>query len=245
MTERLVRLKGHQFDLEELSQHFTSDDLNVRRDEDGHYFLRSSDFGQVSDSSAVEQRGRELVEHINGAAKLLIGSGYWPVKFDAVTEIDESGKRLHRIVLSATAEGRARVTAKPTVIRADGTEDTSQSPDEVEALAALADQNEKVADALRFFARGDWDNLYKAWEVVCDAAGGEPELMKKGWATKTQRRRFTGTAQSHAALGDEARHAPHEKKYKAPKNPMTLDEARTWVRSVIQAWVNTLRHCGG
>jgi hypothetical protein len=36
MPERLVRLKGHQFDLEELSDHFTSDDLNVRQDENGY-----------------------------------------------------------------------------------------------------------------------------------------------------------------------------------------------------------------
>jgi hypothetical protein len=66
MTEQLVRLKGHQFDLEALSEHFTSDDLNVRRDEDDHYYLRSTDFDQMSDSSAVEERGRELLEHIKG-----------------------------------------------------------------------------------------------------------------------------------------------------------------------------------
>jgi hypothetical protein len=88
MTERLVRLKGHRFDLEEPSEHFTSDELNVRQDEDGYYYLRSSDLNQLSDSSAVEERGRELLEYMNGAAKLLFRPGYRTVEFDAAARIE-------------------------------------------------------------------------------------------------------------------------------------------------------------
>jgi hypothetical protein len=86
--------------------------------------------------------------------------------------------------------------------------------------------------------RPDWINLYKAWEVVCDAAGDLHQVVKNGWADEDERRRFTGTAQSRAELGDEARHA--SEKYRAPKNPMTLYEAQSFVRSVIQAWVQAL-----
>jgi hypothetical protein len=82
MAELLVRLKGHEVDLEELSDHFTSDDLNVRKDKYGHHYPRSSDFGQMSDSGVVEERGRELVEYIHGVAKLLFGPGYRAVEFD-------------------------------------------------------------------------------------------------------------------------------------------------------------------
>jgi hypothetical protein len=121
----VVRPKGQQFDLEVLSGHFTSNNLNVRQDEDHYYYLRSSDFGQLSHSSAVEERGRELLEYMNGAAKLL---------------------------LSGTAGLRS----------------------------------------------------------ATDAAS---------------------RAQSRAELGDEARHA--SEKYKAPEDPMTLNEARAFVRSVL------------
>ena len=239
MTERLVRLKGHQFDLEELAEHFTSDDLNVRRDEDGHYYLRSSDFDQMSDSSAVEERGRELLEYINGTAKLLFGPGYRAVEFDAAARIEEDGKRYHTVGTSITISGRSRVSVRPTVIRADGTiEGVPQPSDSADALVNLADQIEEVADALRFYQRGDWINLYKAWVIASDAAGGAHEFVNKGWATRKDQSRFTGTAQSRVEIGDDARHA--SQRYKAPKDPMTLEEARTFVQSTIRAWVQTL-----
>jgi hypothetical protein len=238
MSEWLARLQGHQFDLEDLANHFTSADRNVKRDEDGHYYLRSSDFGQMTDPSAVRERALEILGHMNGPMKLHSGGSYRPVEFDMVSQIDGSGKRRHHIMLSATFEGRSRVTATPTDIRADGTEGASQLLDDVEALATLADQNEKVADALRFYNRGDWVNLYKAWEVVCDAAGGLHEVVRNGWAGEPDRGRFTSTAQSRAELGDEARHA--SERYKAPKDPLSLNEAQVFVRSVILAWVSTV-----
>ena len=74
--------------------------------------------------------------------------------------------------------------------------------------------------------------------MVCDAAGGMHNVVKNGWAKEPDRSRFSGTAQSRTELGDEARHA--SEKYKAPKDPMTLDEARGFVGSVIRAWVATL-----
>jgi hypothetical protein len=238
MTEWLVRLQGHEFDLEELSDRFTSADRNVTKDEDGYYYLRSSDFDQVSDPDAVRERAFRLIELMNGATKLYTGGSYRPVEFDVVTRVDDDGKRHHHITLSATVEGRSLMTGKLIVGETGENIDVLRPPSGADSLVNLADQNAKVADALRFYARSDWFNLYKAWEVVRDAAGGESELIKKGWATKAQRRRFTGTAQSRAELGDEARHASVE--LQPPKNPMSLEEAQAFVRSVIEAWVRTL-----
>jgi hypothetical protein len=238
MTEWLVRLKGHVFDLEELSDRFTSADRNVKKDEDGHYYLRSSDFDQMSDPDTVSERAQDLIAYMNGAVKLLSAVSYRTVEFDVVTRVDDSGNRHHHITLSATVEGRSRMTATPSVGGTGGTVNAPPPPSGADSLVNLADQNAKVAAALRFYARSDWFNLYKAWEVVRDAAGGEPELIKKGWATKAQKRRFTGTAQSPAELGDEARHASEESQ--PPKNPMSLEEAQGFVRSVIEAWIRTL-----
>lgn len=150
MPEWMVRLQGHEFDMEELSTHFTSAARNVKRDEDGYYYLRSSDFNKLTDPSAVRERALEMLGQMNGAVKLLSGGSYRPVEFDVVTEIDESGKRHHHVMLSATVEGRSRVTVNLSVGGQDGGQDASPSPSEAEVLATLADQDEKVADVLRF-----------------------------------------------------------------------------------------------
>jgi hypothetical protein len=75
MPEWSVRLKGHEFDLEELSDHFRSSERNVTKDEDGHYYLRSTDFDSMADDEAVRERALELVELMNRAAKFHAGDG--------------------------------------------------------------------------------------------------------------------------------------------------------------------------
>lgn len=238
MPEWSVRLKGHAFDLEELSDHFHSPEQNVRKDEDGHYYLGSTDFDSVADEQAVRERALEFVERMNWAAKFYSGAGYRPVELDVVTRVDEDGNRIHHITLTATVEGRSRVSVKPTVIREGNSPGAPRPPNETESMFTLAERDASVADALRYFARGDWVNLYKAWEVVGDAAGGAHAIIANGWADRTEQGRFTGTAQSKDELGDDARHASG--KYKAPKNPMSIDEARTFVRSVMVEWIRTL-----
>jgi hypothetical protein len=192
----------------------------------------------VSDPDAVRERAFRLIELMNGATKLYTGGSYRPVEFDAVTRVDDDGKRHHHITLSATVEGRSRMTGKLIVGETSENIDVLRPPSGADCLVNLANQNEMVADVLRFYEKGDWVNLYKAWEVVCDAAGGLHQVVKNGWATESDRSRFTQTAQSRAELGDEARHA--SERIKAPKNPMNLEEAKRFVKSVIQAWIRTL-----
>src|SRR5215207_384858 len=238
MPEWWVRLKGHAFDLEELSDQFRSPERNVTKDEDGHYYMRSTDFNSVADDQAVRERALELVELMNRAAKFHAGDGYRPVELDVVIQTDEEGNRRQYVTVTDSIEARSRVSANLTVIREGESPDTPRLPSEAESMAILAEQNPRLADALRYFARGDWVNLYKAWEVVGDAAGGARAIIANGWADRTEQGRFTGTAQSKDELCDDARRA--SEKYKVPKNPMTLDEARAFVKSVIEAWAKTL-----
>lgn len=156
MPEWSVRLKGHAFDLEELSDHFRSPERNVRKDEDGHYYLRSTDFDSVADDQAVHERALELVERMNWSAKFHTGDGYRPVELDAVTWRDEDGNRMHTVTSSLQIGGRSRVSVKPTIIREGGSPDTPRPPSEIESLFTLAERDARVADALRYFERGDW-----------------------------------------------------------------------------------------
>ena len=59
----------------------------------------------------------------------------------------------------------------------------------------------------------------------------------RGWATGNPIDLFTRTANNRQALGDAARHSLS--KYQAPKRPMTIQEADTFIRGFAQAW---LRH---
>lgn len=238
MREWSIRLTGHAFDLEELSDHFHSPERNVTKDEDDHYYLSSTDFDSMADDQAVHERALELVELMNRAAKFRAGESFRAVEFDGVSCVDEEGNR-HRIVYSsAKMEGRSRISARPTVIRAGTSTNTLSPPSEAESMATIAERDDRVADALRYFAKGDYPNLYKAWEVVGEAVNSEHNIIKKGWATKKTKDRFTRTAQSRKVLGDEARHAID--KQDPPKNPMPLDEARAFVKSVMEAWTKTL-----
>lgn len=238
MDEWLVRLKGHQFDLKELLNLFASADQNVKEGEGGYYYLRSSDFDGAADSDVVSQRALELIELMNGATAFHAGASYHPVEFDGLSHIDESGHRRNFVFLPTLINERSGVLANLTVSTIGETVNASRPPSRAEFLVGLADRDGRIADALRFYERGDWVNLYKAWEVVCDAAGGHHAVVNNGWAARRDQSRFTGTAQSRDELGDEARHA--SEKYRAPKDPMTLDEARMFVKAVIQAWIETL-----
>lgn len=71
------------------------------------------------------------------------------------------------------------MTGKLIVGEMGETMDLFRPPSGADSLVNLADQNEKVADALRFYARSDWFNLYKAWEVVRDAAGVNPNSERR------------------------------------------------------------------
>ncbi len=237
MSEWLVRLKGDEFDLEALSARFQSTERSVRKEENGYHYLRSASFDSMTDNKAVRERALELIERMNGAAKFHLGEDFQPVEFDGIMQRADDGRRDQFIYLDPI-ETRSRVSLSTTIIKEGVATEPPQPSDDPDALVTLAEQDERVADALRFFARGDWVNLYKAWEVVGDAAGGAHAIIANGWADRTEQGRFTGTAQSKDELGDDARHASG--KYKAPKHPMTLDEARAFVKSVIEAWAKTL-----
>jgi hypothetical protein len=211
----------------------------VSKEDDGYYYLRSLNFDSLTDDNAVCECALELLEHMNGAAKFYSGESYRTVEFDGINQIDDKGKRHHFVYLSGTTEGRSKVPASFMVTREGDVAKPSQTPNEAESLVDLAEQDERVANTLRFFQKGDWINLYKAWEIVARyVAGGAHDVVKNGWATRDDQNRFTGTAQSRRELGDEARYASED--YKPPKKPMTLDEAWTFVNSVIEAWVQTL-----
>jgi len=46
----------------------------------------------------------------------------------------------------------------------------------------LSDRSDHLTDALIYFGRGEWFDIYKAIECLQAFAGGEPQLKAKQWA---------------------------------------------------------------
>ena len=150
MTQWLVQLKGEEEDLKVLSKIFRSPNLNVRRDEDGYYYLRSPDIASIDDESARYERATELVRNTNVAARLALGDNYFAVEFDGMARIEDDGQRYRSVTKSVHTSWHVRTFYN------------DASPEEVGRLVAVLDDQEllKVID---LFAQSlDWkDDRFK------------------------------------------------------------------------------------
>ena len=230
MPNWLVRLKGEKFDLEDFPSLLRSPEHTVI-EENGSYYLKSSDFDSLSSADEVRERAIAIIDMLNGAMKLHIHD-FRGVFEDGVTIIKEDGSRHHSVYLGGSIAARVKVSA--TVTTSNGTQQIAPQPSDVESWLSLAKGDKAVADALHFFRENTWISLYKVYEIIRDDVGGEEAITTNGWATKKRLKRFTRTAQSRAALGDYARHA--SKKYTPPAQPMPIHEAESLIRGILLSW---------
>jgi hypothetical protein len=235
MPEWLVRLEGEKFDLEDLPSLLRSPE-NTVIEEDGSYYLKSSQFKSLGSADEVRERAIDMIEKLNGAVQLHIPS-FRGVSEGGVTMIEEGGRRHHYVYLESSLTLRSKVSANLTVSKCDDTPETAPPPSNVESWIRLVKTDKAVADALHFFRENTWISLYKVYEIVSEDVGGQQVIMGNGWATKQTLGRFTQTAQSKAALGDSARHAAD--RFKPPSQPMAMEEAQTLVRGIILGWLRS------
>ena len=68
MPKWLVRLKGERFDLEDFPKLLRLSEVKVV-EEDGLFYLESSEFNSLTSAEEVRERGRVLINLINGVTK--------------------------------------------------------------------------------------------------------------------------------------------------------------------------------
>jgi hypothetical protein len=226
MAEWRIQLDGETIDLQLHQQAFGDSDPRLTL-EDGKYFVRSDEFDALDEAEAVRNQAKQIVRTMNKALHLH-NRDTRPVAIGHVFRRESDGRWKGDVFAEANLHLRG-------VFSVTGSDNTSSSPPEEHRAirfyrAAQGDQS--IADALDFFARGDWVNLYKAFEIVRDSQGGGDNLVAAGWTTKGALSLFTQTAQSRAALGDEARHA--SAKYIPPANPMSIHEAKAFVGNLLE-----------
>jgi hypothetical protein len=100
----------------------------------------------------------------------------------------------------------------------------------------LAQSDESVSRALRAFAQGGvrWSDLYHAFEIVQASVGSR--MYDKGWIAREQANLFSWTSNSPDAVGEQARHG-HQRN-EPPQNPMSEQDARPLIESLVRAWLD-------
>ncbi len=104
----------------------------------------------------------------------------------------------------------------------------------------LAGHDPKVEAVLAFLGgTATWHSLYAALEIILNDDRTAGRLGVQDWAGVSERRlrRFTGTANSFGAVGTAARHGP---RFVAPKEPLSLSDARALVSEVARKWLAQL-----
>lgn len=239
IVEWWVELGGGERDLNDAAQSFRMNDTcRVDIDKDGKHYLKSRLFNPLTDGNDVLDRAEELVLRINGALKIQF-SDFQPIHHTRnLVKLGADGSRGTVVVIEAaklTVSG-GRVSA----ITSGGME-SEPSPSDAEKWLELSVDNDHVADTLMYVSREpNWFDLYKLFEVIRSATGGQSEMyarLSEGEedriALKEKCRHFTATAN---AVHD-IRHARPNSI--PPGNPMTLREADRLLKNLANRYLKS------
>jgi hypothetical protein len=166
-----------------------------------------------------------------------MASGFSPVEF---TDHYDRDNGVHVVGATARLIGRAHMKVTATVLDAQGNPKPPTAPP-APAYISLAAGNGDVAEVLQLMAKPDgpsFSDLYKIHEIVEHTGHGKAAMQDAG-ISKATMSRFTRTANHQAASGSESRHARSSEQ--PPKDPMTVDGARTMIRQLVAAWLKYIK----
>jgi len=236
MAEWRVQLQGSSLYLQELKAILSDHDPTITQ-EDNNFYLKLSAWEQLQEAEQIRNQAIHLIQLLDSTAHVFFRNTA-PITIGHLVRINDDGQRQYFVFAegSLTLEG-ILLNATATVAESDGQRIEHKQEHPIIRLLRASANDVLVADALRFFRRGDWISLYKAYEIVRDDLHGEQGIIHQGWLTKRSLSRFTQTAQSRDILGDDARHA--SRKYKPPSDPISLQEAKTMISELVQSWIDS------
>jgi hypothetical protein len=235
MTEWRVHLQGEQVDVQELKEILLGYDRCII-EEGGNFYLTSKAWDKLQEAREVQRQAKDFIQLLENAV-CIDSEVAAPLTIGGIVRIDEDGHRQDILIADPgrlTTRGPARVR----FIAAGTCQNPTTTEHQVIKVLRVSAKNPLVVDALRFLRKGDWVSLYKAYEIVNDAIGAKREIVSRRWIPKASINRFTQTAQSREALGDDARHA--SRRFTPPKATMSICEAKTIIRTLIQKWIDSL-----
>ncbi|MEG4293205.1 hypothetical protein Q5692_15445 [Microcoleus sp. C2C3] len=220
-------------DVDNLSNLLRSSDEFSLITENRKYYLTSSRWESLTNTSDVLSEATKLLEYISAVAMIYF-PGFPRLESDKICEVDEKGKRHNRVeLLVKILRGLDSFS-----IQLEGGQDIIPIL-EFDSWRKLAKEDEIVKDVFRQFREFEhtWINLYKIYEIVEKNAGKINKKIDRieEWITKKKISQFTQTANSRRAIGDDARHGVHDKH--PPKEPMSLSEAQALIRNLLKQWL--------
>jgi len=201
--------------------------LHIERTISG-YYLRSPEFEALDKPEEVYALAEQRIAQINGIASILLPA-FQPIELaPSVIRIFEDGKK-KVWVFNREHERLPEFRLEPS------TAAKSVSSALVEEWLATARNSGPLTDALRLFAmqRDEWAALYKILELA--RANLSPGIEERGWASGAELRRFTHTANSAEAIGDDARHSRGQ--FNSPSRAITLAEGVELVTRILRNWI--------
>lgn len=233
-----VQVQGHPSDLDGLEEHSSDSGFRIIKDVDG-FLYESDSFEDCRSSDEVLEIGKNELAILTGALRLE-GLCYEPLQIGSVCKTNASGGKEIFVYHQESIQVRAICSASLMITDSDGNpipSEAKQVPRSIK-LMALASSKHLVAKALRLKGAIDsktWVGLYRILEVVIEDVGSETRFLSQGWGSKKDLERFMRSANSDSVAGDDARHG--RKDIFPPKEPMTIDEARTYVNYVLESWL--------
>jgi hypothetical protein len=225
-----IGLKGEAMDVGAIADLYTgSVEVSAVHDDT---WLRVGDLGEARAPTDALERGEELLALLNGGAQIYYGNHVEVTATCVVERVEHGCSHRTTIVRVGSAISRSRVGTPTLLVK--GVE-IAPAPPPPRKWFQLALVDEDAASVLRLLRRTDlsWSELYYIYDLIVGDVGSVRDL---GWATKAQTDRFRRTANSRHAVGDASRHG--REVHQPPRNPMTIDEARAWIRELGRLWLD-------
>lgn len=202
-------------------------------------YLSSNRFSDANTAEAAKALQSALLHVLNGYCQF-VWPGFPKVESNLLIELGPDGEVRERYITTVPDLGilQAGDPILDLLYGDDGAPRGKLSPLPGDVARVLFRQ--PVRRALAFFGKGapTWTELYAVLEVIEDSIGGS--VVDEGWGSSEDRNVFKRTAQHPDTAGVDARHgAPSEP---PPDEPMSLREARNWIREILAKW---LRHLAG
>jgi len=221
-----IRLHGDSQSLRRFGELFAAGDPIVEQDADGYYVLKATAMETVDRADATT-RAEEVVEVLNGAARLIDPSIITAVRFGQHVRHPVHGTYA---VVSSALEVRWRVESN----------DPADSASFAREYFRLAFRNGAVAKVLRLLCDRhlEWAVLWKIYEVIIDDLGSKEALLATGWTNKSQLSSFGAAANRPDISGDKARHA-RSRGAPPAHAPLTLKQGQSYILRLARNWLQT------